>query len=128
MAGLRAFAEFGLGCGAGGITHAGAFSLKNKMAWKNRIAHRLPANPSTGWAMFAPARISHHESGTAGLPPRRYKTLLIIPVSHGRRGDRQQAARGAGRTENGSRDFGGAEAPPFRQLPKMRRSGVRDPR
>ncbi|MGO8734168.1 MAG: hypothetical protein ACLQVM_15450, partial [Terriglobia bacterium] len=26
-----------------------------------------------------------------------------------------QAARGAERTEGGSRDFGGAEAPPFRQ-------------
>ena len=33
-----------------------------------------------------------------------------------------QAARGAGRTEGESREFGGAEGPPFRQRPTLVRS------
>jgi hypothetical protein len=37
------------------------------------------------------------------------------------------AASCAGRTEGGSRDFGGAKAPPFRQPPKKRPRVVRNP-
>ena len=59
------------------------------------------------------ARTSQHGSGRAGLQPRRYKAFLIIPVSRA-----CGTARGAGPTEGWSRDFGGAEAPPFRQPAK----------
>jgi hypothetical protein len=64
------------------------------------------------------ARICHHGSGRAGLQPRRYEAFLIIAVSRAPRSLRPQAARGTGPTEGGSRDFGGAEAPPFRQSPE----------
>ena len=40
------------------------------------------------------------------------------PVSRPAQSRRRGTARGAGPTEGGSRDFGGAEAPPFRQPPK----------
>ena len=62
---------------------------------------------------------SHHGIGGAGLQPRRYKTFQIIPVFRTPRSLRPQAARGAEPTEGGSRDFGGAEAPPFRQPPEI---------
>jgi hypothetical protein len=60
-------------------------------------------------------RISHQGSGRAGLQPRRYKAFLIIPASRVPSSLQPQAARDTGPTESGSRDFGGAEAPPFRQ-------------
>ena len=50
-----------------------------------------------------------------GLQPRRYKAFVTIPVSRAPRTLRRQAARGTGPTGGGSGDFGGAEAPPFRQ-------------
>ncbi len=65
----------------------------------------------------------HHGIGRAGLQPRRYKAFLIIPVLRAPRSLRLQAARGAERTEGRSRDFGGAEAPPFRQPPKPSQRG-----
>ena len=69
------------------------------------------------------ARISHHDFGRAGLQPRRWRAFLIIPVSRAPRSLRLQAARGAGRTKGWSRDFGGAEAPPFRQSPRAFQPG-----
>jgi hypothetical protein len=66
------------------------------------------------------ARISHHGSGRAGLQPRRYRAFLIIAVSRAPRSPRRPAASCAGHGTNrgGSRDSGGAEAPPFRQPTK----------
>ena len=57
---------------------------------------------------------SDHGLGRAGLPPRRCKALLMIAVFRAPRSLRLQAARGADLNERGRRDFGGAEAPPFR--------------
>ena len=64
------------------------------------------------------ARISHHGLGRAGLQPRRYRPITIVSESRAPHSLQPQAVGGAGRTRGGSRDFGGAEAPPFRQTPK----------
>jgi hypothetical protein len=48
--------------------------------------------------------------------------VLIISKSRTPRSLQPQAARGAGQIEGGSRDFGGAEAPPFQHRPKVVRS------
>ena len=53
------------------------------------------------------------------------KAVLIISRSRTPRSLRLQAARGAGRIEGGSHDFGGAEAPPFQQRPNVVRVRVR---